>query len=172
MSNGTLAKPDTHTPRPFPPPWASVWGDDRYGLWASATLRIAGQPLLQRMRWIEPGQFLMGSPETEAERDVDEGPQHPVTISQGFWLADTACTQGLWQAVMGNNPSRFHAENQGGPDYPVERVSWNMIQGFLQKLQTALGGCEVTLPTEAEWEYACRAGTDTPFSFGGTITMA
>jgi formylglycine-generating enzyme required for sulfatase activity len=120
----------------------------------------------------------MGSPEAETaglgkpEWFDRERPQHYVTISEGFWLADTACTQGFWQAVMGENPSRFNAENEGGLAHPVENVSWNMIQPFLRALQSVLAGCYATLPTEAEWEYACRAGTSTPFSFGETINPA
>jgi formylglycine-generating enzyme required for sulfatase activity len=157
-------------PRPFPPPWACAWGDDRYGLWADAEVVSGAHVVLQRLRWIEPGHFMMGSPETELNRIGNEGPQHRVTISEGFWLADTACTQGMWQAVMGDNLSRFISGNQGGPDHPMDRVSWNMIQPFLQRLEALLPGCRVTLPTEAEWEYACRAGSDTPFSFGETIT--
>jgi formylglycine-generating enzyme required for sulfatase activity len=157
-------------PRPFPPSWACAWGDDRYGLWADAEVVSGAHVVLQRLRWIESGHFMMGSPGTEADRFDDEGPQHSVTISDGFWLADTSCTQGLWQAVMGDNPSHFDAGNQGGPDHPVERVSWDMIQPFLQKLEALLPGCRVSLPTEAEWEYACRAGSNMPFSFGETIT--
>jgi formylglycine-generating enzyme required for sulfatase activity len=134
-----------------------------------ATLTLNGQHT-QAFRYINPGQFRMGSPETELNRIGNEGPQHRVTISEGFWLADTACTQGMWQAVMGDNLSRFISGNQGGPDHPMDRVSWNMIQPFLQRLEALLPGCRVTLPTEAEWEYACRAGSDTPFSFGETIT--
>jgi formylglycine-generating enzyme required for sulfatase activity len=157
-------------PRPFPPPWACAWGDDRYGLWADAEVASGTHVVLQRLRWIEPGDFRMGSSETEGDWRGYEGPQHSVTISEGFWLADTACTQGLWQAVMGDNPSYFVLSNQGGPDHPVERISWDMIQPFLHRLEAILPGCRVTLPTEAEWEYACRAGSDTPFSFGETIT--
>ena len=163
-------QPDTTMPRPFPPPWACAWGDDRYGLWANFEVLDGEQALVQRMRWVEPGQFEMGSPPEEKNRDSDEGPQHPVTIRSGFWLADTACTQAVWQAVMGENPSRFNAKNKGGPAHPVECVSWDMIQPFLQKLEALLPGCRATLPTEAEWEYACRAGTTTPFSFGETIS--
>jgi formylglycine-generating enzyme len=163
---------DPATPHPFPPPWACGWGDDRYGLWADFDVLAGEQTVVQRMRWVAPGVFMMGSPNQEAGRDDDEGPQHLVTISTGFWLADTACTQALWQAVMGENPSRFNAENQGGPLHPVEQVSWDMIQLFLPKLAALLPGCEATLPTEAEWEYACRAGSTTPFSFGETINSA
>jgi formylglycine-generating enzyme required for sulfatase activity len=126
--------------------------------------------VVQRLRWIEPGHFLMGSPKEEVGRMEWEGPQHRVTISRGLWLADTACTQELWQAVMGENPSRFDANNRGGPQHPVECVSWHMIQAFLQAMRAKWPGCQATLPTEAEWEYACRAGSKTAFSFGETIS--
>ncbi|WP_427501027.1 formylglycine-generating enzyme family protein [Methylomonas sp. MED-D] len=154
-------------PDPFPPPFASAWGDDRFGLWAAIEVDGGDVGIVTQMfRWIEPGTFLMGSPDGELERSSDEGPQHPVTISQGFWLADTACTQALWLAVMGNNPSAFNDD----PNRPVERVSWLDVQTFLEKLQALLPDCQVDLPSEAEWEYACRAGTATPFSFGANIT--
>ncbi len=112
---------------------------------------------------------MMGSPEDEEGRWADEGPQHLVTLDGGFWMADTACTQALWQEVMGDNPSRFDAENGGGPEHPVEKVSWLMVQEFLQKLAARLPDCEPALPTEQEWEYACRAGTTTQFYFGENI---
>ncbi|KFB68485.1 MAG: Serine/threonine-protein kinase pkn1 [Candidatus Accumulibacter vicinus] len=108
----------------------------------------------------------MGSPESEPMRNSNEGPRHWVTLTRGFWLADTACTQALWQAVMGTNPSHF----TGDPQRPVEQVSWDEAQRFLRALEALLPGCEAALPTEAQWEYACRAGSETPFSFGGNIT--
>jgi formylglycine-generating enzyme required for sulfatase activity len=108
------------------------------------------------MCWIPPGEFLMGSPAGEEGRQNDET-QHSVTLTQGFWLAQTETTQAQWQAVMGNNPSRFKGE-----DLPVESVSWNDIAGpggFIEKVnQTAAGKGRFALPTEAQWEYACRAG--------------
>jgi formylglycine-generating enzyme len=88
-------------PLNFPPAWACGWGDDNYGLYAIAPIDI----LKQRFRWIESGEFMMGSPSFEKGRFDDEGPQHRVQISEGFWLADTACTQELWSLVMGANPS-------------------------------------------------------------------
>jgi sulfatase modifying factor 1 len=98
QSRMTLILPD-----PFPPPWACEWADDaEWGL--SATLSFRG--VRQRFRWIAPGRFRMGSPEDEPE-PIDNEMQHEVTLSEGYWLADTACTQALWQAVMGKNPSRF-----------------------------------------------------------------
>jgi formylglycine-generating enzyme required for sulfatase activity len=107
--------------------------------------------------WIPPGEFLMGSPVGEAGRDDDEH-QHRVTISKGFWLAKTEMTQSQWQAVMRNNPSSLK-----GDDLPVESVSWNDIAstgGFLEKANRFAGGeGRFSLPTEAQWEYACRAGT-------------
>ncbi len=139
---------------------------DRYGVRADLTIILpVGKPI-QSFRWIEPGTFWMGSPDDEAERNTNEGPQHEVTITQGFWLADTACTKALWQAVMDNNPSRFKDD----PNQPVEKINWHQVQEFIQRLQVLLPGCQVDLPSEAEWEYACRAGTDTPFSFGATIS--
>ena len=118
------------------------------------------------MCWIPPGEFLMGSPEDEEERDYDET-QHRVKITQGFWLAKTPTTQAQWQAVMGNNPSRFQGE-----DLPVESVSWDDIcgnesgtGGFLGELnQLKPTGGGFHLPTEAQWEYACRAGTTGPYA--------
>lgn len=144
-----------------PPEWASGWGEDRYGLFLAFTLK----GVTQQLRWIPPGSFMMGSPTDEPERSDDEGPQHEVTFRQGFWMFDTACTQGLWQAVMGKNPSHFQS-----PDLPVEQVSWDDVQGFLARINAQIPGLALSLPSEAQWEYACRAGTTTPFSFGGNIT--
>ncbi len=150
-------------PRLFPPIWAVAWGDDRFGLWAE--LEIDG--VAQRLRWIEPGEFLMGSPETEFMRFEDESPEHAVRITSGFWLADTTCTQALWMAVVGGtNPSLFSQDRKN----PVERVSWDDAQGFLRRLGDRLIGAETALPTEAQWEYACRASTNTAFAFGNTVT--
>jgi formylglycine-generating enzyme required for sulfatase activity len=135
------------------PAWASDMGRDRYGLWAD--LRIS--PVVsQRLRWIPPGRFLMGSPDGEAGRLDNEGPQHEVTIERGFWMFATPCTQVLWETVMAGNPSRFQS-----PTRPVERVSWNDCQEFVVRLNGRLEGLELSLPSEAQWEYACRAGTPT-----------
>ena len=153
---------DGFFPEPFPLPWASDWGEDEeYGLWMALTLG----DVRQVFRWIAPGRFLMGSPADEPERSADEV-QHEVTLSCGFWLADTACTQAFWQAVTGSNPSRF----KGEPRNPVEQVSWDDAQAYIGELKRRLPGLPARLPTEAEWEYACRAGTTTPFSFGDQIT--
>ncbi|RKZ75279.1 MAG: hypothetical protein DRR19_29420 [Candidatus Parabeggiatoa sp. nov. 1] len=122
---------------------------------------INGVPL--EMVYIPRGTFMMGSPENEKGRFKDEGPQHRVTV-QPFYISKYPITQAQWQAVMGNNPSRFEGENK-----PVERVSWNDSIDFCQKL-SELTNKTYRLPSEAEWEYACRAGTTTPFYFGQTIS--
>ncbi len=142
------------------PDWAETLGRDRFGLFAD--FRVQG--VSQRLRWLNPGLFLMGSPEDEAER-LDNETQHEVILSQGFWLADTACTQALWEAVIGKNPSQFK-----GAERPVERISWEDAISFIQRLNQQFTGLELRLPTEAEWEYACRAGTQTPFWFGANIS--
>jgi len=144
-----------------PPTWADAWGEDAFGRWVEFVVA----DVRQRMRWMPAGAFLMGSPEDEAERYGDEGPQHAVRISQGFWMFDTAVPQGLWVAVMGENPSYFK-----GDDLPVEQVSWEDCHQFIGKLNDRLHGLDLDLPSEAQWEYACRAGTNTPFHFGDQIT--
>ncbi len=114
------------------------------------------------MVYIPAGEYLRGSPENEPGRWADrESPQHRVRISRGFWMGETEVTQGLWQAVMGNNPSHFKA---CGSTCPVESVSWNDSQEFIQRLNGLVSGGGFRLPTEAEWEYAARAGTTGPYA--------
>jgi formylglycine-generating enzyme required for sulfatase activity len=121
------------------------------------------------MRWMEPGTFLMGSQEgkfDESKGELPQHPQHPVTLSQGFWLADTPCTQALWQALMGENPSAFKSA-EDADKHPVGNVSFDDVQAFSVKLGEALPtGWLAGLPTEAQWEYACRAGTTTAYWWG------
>lgn len=148
-------------PKEFPSSWASEWGFDEYGLWQ----RFVVKGIYCKMRYIAPGTFLMGSPENEPER-FDNEIQHQVTLTDGFWLAETTVTQQLWQAVMGENPSYFKVSEQ----LPVEQVSWDDCQQFCQQLNQCVPGLSVDLPTEAQWEYACRAGTQTPFSTGEQLT--
>lgn len=122
----------------------------------------------QRMRWVPAGRFVMGSPPEERERKATGAlteTQHEVSLSEGYWLADTACTQALWVVVGGKNPSGFE-----GRDRPVEQVSWDDCAEFIRGCEALSPGLGLRLPTEAEWEYACRAGTETAFSFGPTIT--
>jgi len=111
---------------------------------------------------IPAGKFVMGSPSDESERQTNEK-QHEVNISKTFYLQTTEVSQGQWKKVMGNNPSRF---NDCGDDCPVEQVSWTMAQEFIEKLNQMEDTNKYRLPTEAEWEYACRAGTTIEFSFG------
>jgi len=115
--------------------------------------------------YIPPGEFQMGSPHDEPDRDDDER-QHSVIIEKGYYLQETEVTQRQWRAVMGSNPSAFKA---CGDDCPVENVSWFDAQRFIQRLNDREGGGIYRLPTEAEWEYAARSGTDTAYSWGGGI---
>jgi len=106
------------------------------------------------------GQFLMGSPDSDPDAKSEEKPQHQVKVNS-FAIGKYPVTQAQYEAVMGNNPSRF----QNNPQNPVEKVSWNDAQAFCQKL-SQISGKTYRLPTEAEWEYACRAGTTTRYYFG------
>ncbi len=114
---------------------------------------------------IPAGSFLMGSPEDEKDRAEDEDPVHKVTITKPFYLGIYEVTQDQWNKVMGipayTNPSKF----AGRPDNPVEQISWNQAQEFFQKINSR-GDGHFRLPTEAEWEYACRAGTTTRYYWG------
>jgi formylglycine-generating enzyme required for sulfatase activity len=121
---------------------------------------------------IAAGSFLMGSPEDEPERSEAEGPQHQVTLGS-FFMAQTLITQAQWRAVAGwqkverdlePDPSNFKGANR-----PVERVSWHDAQEFCRRLSQRTGQC-YGLPSESQWEYACRAGSTTPFHFGATLT--
>ena len=111
---------------------------------------------------IPAGTFMMGSPDSDAEAYYDEKPAHRVTISQPFYLGKYPVTQAQWRAVMRNSPSRF----TGDPNRPVDQVSWEDVQAFISRLNAHEGHTRYRLPTEAEWEYATRAGSTTAFCFG------
>ncbi len=122
-----------------------------------------GEGVILEMVWIPGGTFSMGSPESEEGRSNNEGPVHEVELD-GFWMGKTEVTQEQYQAIVGSNPSYFK-----GPKNPVESISWEDAMEFCRKLSQRTGQT-FTLPTEAQWEYACRAGTTTPFHFGDTIS--
>ncbi len=164
------------------PRWASAIGRDRYGLWAEFTIerkvtkakRGARKkkrappeaplgPVRQRLRWVPPGRFLMGSPPDEEGR-FDWELQQEVTIAEGFWMFDTPCTQALWEAILGKNPSAFQS-----PDRPVENVTWKDCHEFLRRLEEKVE-LSLSLPSEAQWEYACRAGTTTA-TYAGPLKL-
>jgi len=113
---------------------------------------------------ISGGKFLMGALDSEKESRDSERPQHEVTVPN-FFMGKYPVTQAQYEAVMGKNPSHF---KENGVNRPVEKVSWNNAKEFCRKL-SELTGKNYRLPSEAEWEYACRAGTITPFYFGETI---
>jgi formylglycine-generating enzyme len=173
--NQTTNLTDAFGPPEFPPLWASSWGDDDYGLFAVICVADAEQ----LFRWIPPGSFVMGSPKEERGHLDNEWPQHRVTLNEGFWMADTACTQAFWAAVTeAESGSHFK-----GATLPVESVDWNESDAFAKRLTAqlrasmdsfpqSLRGCEfaVALPTEAQWEYACRAESITAFNVGPTLT--
>jgi formylglycine-generating enzyme required for sulfatase activity len=115
---------------------------------------------------IPAGSFMMGSPPDESSRGDDER-QHRVTLTKGFYMGVTEVTQRQWRQIMGNNPSHFQ---DCGAECPVEFVSWNDCQEFVQRLNQSEVGNGYRLPTEAEWEYACRAGSITGFA-NGSITQ-
>ncbi len=142
---------------------------------AAASRRAEGEVFSNgigmKLIWIEPGSFQMGSPEDEPGRDARSETPHPVTLTKGYWLAETEVTQAQWAAVMKANPDPSQFK---GPDRPVEKVSYDDALAFcrqLTALEIAKGslpdGYEYTLPSEAQWEYACRAGTTGPYNVDG-----
>jgi formylglycine-generating enzyme required for sulfatase activity len=155
---------------PLPPASSEI---PRASEMATSTRAIADLKI--ELLWIEPGTFLMGSPPEEPDRNKAEGPQTRVTLTKGFWLGKTPVTQQQYEAFTGTNPSTL---KNAGKDAPVENVSWNDATKFcaaLTERERAAGrlpaGYVYTLPTEAQWEYACRAGTTGAFA-GEPAAMA
>jgi formylglycine-generating enzyme required for sulfatase activity len=147
----------------------------RLRLWATPKLETPGawlEPLGEgvalTMVTIPPGRFVMGSPPDEAERQDNEGSQHRVRL-EGFWLGQTPITQAQWRQVMGTNPSLGLSDRVVHDQQPVDGVRWKEAMAFCAKLRERTGR-QYSLPSEAQWEYACRAGTSTPFAFGSTLT--
>ena len=143
-------------------------GRDPFGLFMDIAVPARRKSRLDvgfRLRWIPPGRFKMGSPASESGRFARET-QHLVTLTEGYWMAETPCTQYLWTAVMDDNPSAFKS-----PDRPVEQVSFKDVQAFLQRLNEQTPSFKLKLPTEAQWEYACRAGTETS-TYAGDLVIA
>ena len=140
---------------------------------AGERMSVAVKDVEYAFRWCPPGKFMMGSPEDEGGMEADEAGtlwemQHEVTVSLGFWMSETEVTQAMWESVMGNNPSEFK-----GAKLPVESVSWNDCQEFIKKLndmKVAPAGFKFSLPTEAQWEYTCRASTTTAYHFGDSLS--
>jgi uncharacterized protein (TIGR02996 family) len=142
---------------------------------------LAG-PLGLRLALVPPGSFWMGSPPDEPGRHHDEGPRHRVELTRAFYLGVYPVTQAQYQAVAGHNPSHFRHGGEGAAPvrnldtsaFPVERVSWQDAVAFCRRLselpQEKAAGRVYRLPTEAEWEYACRAGTSTMFHYGDALT--
>ncbi len=159
----TCTEPDKHSER-------SAWQSQMIALLREGVrpvvpqvTRAVASDVDMTFAWCPPGTFLMGSPVTEPERDDDET-QHRVKLTQGFWLGIHQVTQAQWQAVLGSDPSHFK-----GGNHPVETVSWEECQQFIDNLGSRTAQ-RFRFPSEAEWEYACRAGTTTPFHFGQGIS--
>jgi formylglycine-generating enzyme required for sulfatase activity len=129
-----------------------------------------------RLALVSPGSYWMGSPESEAECYSNEWPLHAIGITRPFYIGIYPVTQYEYEAVTGDNPAFFHAGRGGGPNYPVEQVSWTDAARFCARLSAVPaekeGRRQYRLPTEAEWEYACRAGTQTPFAFGASLSSS
>ncbi len=134
------------------PRWAVGYGEDRFGLFAD--LEVKG--VVQRMRWIPPGTYWQGSPESEAGRSRNEGPRRSVTFTKGFWLGETPVTQGFMDA---NGRQATSASRRS--ELPVLISGRKRAMRILAELTDVVREGSWRLPTEAEWEYACRAGTDT-----------
>jgi len=141
-----------------------------HGLPKAYTVTVGGWNLV--MLRIPPGTFMMGSPDSERGRNSSEGPQHQVTISKYFYLGKYEVTQAQWQAVMGTPMPTTCGDHAIAPNFPVYCVSWDEIRGpggFIDRLNAQLQTTRFRLPTEAEWEWAARAGTSTRFSHGDVL---
>jgi formylglycine-generating enzyme required for sulfatase activity len=141
-------------------------GQDTNTRKAGDSLGLTIEGIKSTFRWCPAGEFMMGSPKDEANRKDNET-QHQVVLTCGFWMLETPVTQEMWESIMGKNPSKFK-----GAKLPVEMVSWRDCQEFvggLNDMKVTPTGFKFALPTEAQWEYACRAGTTTAFHSGGAL---
>ena len=129
------------------------------------TVDLPGDAMMEFV-WIEPGTFTMGSPGWELGREDWDWPQHQVATSQGFYLGKYEISQEQWVRVAETTPWAGEDNMQEGPRYPAVNISWEDLQSFIHLSNEAAGDSLYRLPTEAEWEYACRAGTITRWSFG------
>ena len=183
------AHPAQSRPAKPPPPrrpghaWSGMTGAEAKAVQAEGA-RLAGvlvttpNSIGMKLVYIPPGWFMMGSGRSPEETErlcnircdhkilMREHPQHRVAITKGFYIGAHEVTQGQYEKVMGTNPSNF----KKGPDYPVEKVNWGDAQGFCEKL-SGMEDRTYRLPTEGEWEYACRAGTTTLFAFGDSLSV-
>ena len=152
-----------HTDGTKGPPNQRTEGEERQRPWTEETFALLGEAEMT-MVWVEPGTFQMGS---DASNYAYERPAHPVEISEGFWLGSHEVTQGQWYAVMGTTPweGQANVREESHPSYPATYISWEDVQEFITRLNE-VEGRYYRLPSEAEWEYACRAGTQTRWSFG------
>ena len=144
------------------------------GAGAAPGVRIVKNSIGMTFVRIQPGSFWMGSPDTELGHREQESPLHEVRITKPFYIAVVPVTQAQYEAVKGKNPSKFTRVRGGGPDHPVESVTWDQAIRFCERLakmpEEEVHHRTYRLPTEAEWEYVCRAGTKTPFSPGTKLT--
>lgn len=145
----------------FPPAWAGRFGEDRHGVFADFELN----GVRFDWRWIPPGRFWMGSPHPKSWVPKEELPRHEVILTRGFWMGRTPVTQWQSRAV-----SESFKDLRLGSDLPVETVAWNEAMQLADSLGLKMKGYSVRLPTEAQWEYACRAGTDGDFGDGSALT--
>jgi len=139
---------------------ARVGGGPTINLPKERTVNLGGGVKLE-MVLIPAGEFMMGSPDSDKSAAADEKPRHRVRITTPFYLGKYPVTQEQWTALMGNNPSFFK-----GPKNPVENVSWDDGVLFFRRLNEQAGGGKFQFPTQAQWEYACRAGSTTRYCFG------
>ena len=162
--NGTVSPPASSKVNVRQP------GDQKKVTIKSQTVKFRWCPATTSDEWkrISGGEdyFMMGSPANEEGRVPNEV-QHPVTLTKGFWMGETEVTQGLWKEIMGSNPSRFNSDD----NCPVEKVSWFQCREFVKKLNSdhPQDKLEWALPTEAQWEYACRAGTTGAYGVAGNL---
>jgi formylglycine-generating enzyme required for sulfatase activity len=174
-TNGLFPASDVSAKLPIAwAPWAADVRRSHYvvrGRWTPTASLLLSNPgeetVAMEFAWISPGTYEMGNAGhySEPSRETNEIP-HKVVITKGFWIATSECTQKQWSTVMSNNPSFFVRSGDEAAVYPVDSVSWNAANQFMSALNSRYQGLGIRLPTEAEWEFACRADTTTAFYTG------